>query len=90
VGNSKALILPADLIKKYDLEKVIIEETEDGILIRSANRQTGFQKTLEKLRKNKSALYKRIRSQAENAETLKYYSQRTVNFSDVDTDIVEE
>ncbi len=90
VGNSKAVILPAEMIKKYKLEKVAIEETEDGILIRSAAQTTNFQKAIEKLRKNKAAVYKQIESEASNPETIKYYAQSANNFSDVDLDILEE
>ena len=90
VGNSKAVILPAEMIKKYKLEKVVIEETDDGILIRSAVQNTNFQKAVEKLRKNKAALYKRIENQANDPETIKYYAKGSNNFSDVDPDILEE
>ena len=90
VGNSKAVILPSEMVKKYKLEKVIIEETDDGILIRSAVQNTNFQKAIEKLRKNKTALYKRIESQANDPETIKFYAKRANNFSDVDLDILEE
>ena len=90
VGNSKAVILPAEMIKKYKLDKIVIEETEDGILIRSAEKHTNFQKAVEKLRKNKAAIYKRIESQAKDPETINYYVQRANNFSDVDLDILEE
>ena len=90
VGNSKAVILPSEMVKKYKLEKVIIEETDEGILIRSAVLDTNFQKAIEKLRKNKAALYKRIESQANDPETINYYAKSANNFSDVDPDILEE
>ena len=90
VGNSKAVILPSEMIKKYKLEKVVIEETEEGILIRSAVQNTNFQKAIEKLRKNKAALYKRIESQANDPETIKYYSKEANDFADVDLNILEE
>lgn len=90
VGNSKAVILPSEMIKKYKLERVVIEETDEGILIRSALQESNFQKAIEKLRKNKAALYKRIASQANDPETIKYYDKPANNFSDVDLDIVEE
>ncbi len=90
VGNSKAVILPSEMIKKYKLEKVLIEETEEGILIRSATQPTSFQRTIEKLRKNKSALYKRIESQANDPETIKFYAKSANNFSDVDLHIIDE
>ncbi len=90
VGNSKAVILPSEMIKKYKLEKVVIEETEEGILIRSAVTDTKFQKAVERLRKNKMALYKRMESQARDPETIQYYAKSANNFSDVDPDIIEE
>ena len=90
VGNSKAVILPSEMIKKYGLDKVSIEETEDGILIRSATvHQKSFQRNVEKLRKNKTALYKRIESQANDPKTMAYYA-RNNHFSDVDIDIIQE
>ena len=90
VGNSKAVILPSEMVKKYKLERVVIEETDDGILIRSAVQNTNFQKAIEKLRKNKATLYKRIESQANDPETINYYAKSANNFSDVDLDIIEE
>lgn len=90
VGNSKAVILPSEMVKKYKLEKVVIEETDEGILIRSAVQNTNFQKAIEKLRKNKAALYKRIESQANDPETINFYAKSANNFSDVDLDILEE
>lgn len=90
VGNSKALILPAEMVKRYKLEKVTIEETEDGILIRSAVQETNFQKAADKLKKNKTALYKRIESQANEPDTIAYYSKSANNLSDVDLDILED
>ena len=90
VGNSKAVILPSEMLKKYKFEKVVLEETDDGILIRSAIQNSSFQKAVEKLRKIKSSVYKRIESQANDQETLKYYSNSNNNFSAVDPDIAGE
>jgi antitoxin component of MazEF toxin-antitoxin module len=91
VGNSKAVIIPSEMIKKYGLEKVIIEETEDGILIRSADKASGFQRSIEKLRRNKAALYARMESQANEPETISFYAKGSVNnYSDVDNDIIQE
>ena len=90
VGNSKAVILPAEMIKKYKLQKVVIEETEEGILIRSAVAETNLQKTVEKMRKNKVSVYKRMASQANDPETIKYYKKAANNFSEVDLNIIEE
>jgi antitoxin component of MazEF toxin-antitoxin module len=88
VGNSKAVILPAQMVKKLGGDKVIIEETEDGILIRTAIKSS-FQKAVDKMRKNKAAMYKRIEMQASDPETIKYYSNPSNNFTDTDTEIIE-
>jgi antitoxin component of MazEF toxin-antitoxin module len=88
VGNSKALIIPAELIKKYGLEKVIIEETTNGILIRSANEESDFQKKLNNLRKYKSEIYSKMELEAREPEVINYYSDPKNNLSDVDTEIV--
>ena len=90
VGNSKAVILPADMVRKYKLEKVVIEETEDGILIRPVVQHTSFQKAVEKLRRKKAAVYRRIETQAQEPETRAYYAKSANNFSDVDPDTLEE
>ncbi len=90
VGNSKAIILPSEMVKKHKLEKVLIEETDEGILIRSAIQTTNFQKAIDKLRKNKMQLYKRIESQAKDPETIKYYAKKANVFSDFDLNIIEE
>jgi antitoxin component of MazEF toxin-antitoxin module len=88
VGNSKAVILPAQMVKKLGGDKVIIEETEDGILIKTAVKSS-FQKAVDKMRKNKAAIYKRIEIQASDPETIKYYSNPSNNFADLDTEIIE-
>jgi antitoxin component of MazEF toxin-antitoxin module len=88
VGNSKAVILPAQMVKKLGGDKVIIEETEDGILIRTALKSS-FQKAVDKMRKNKAAMYKRFEIQATDPETIKYYSNPSSNFTDIDTEIID-
>lgn len=90
VGNSKAVILPAALVKKYKLDRVVIEETDEGILIRPVGEQNRFQKKVEKLRKKKSAVYKRMAMQANEPEMIRYYMNTGNNFSDADPDIIEE
>ncbi len=89
VGNSKALIIPADLIKKYGLDEVILEETDEGILIKSATTITDFRNAVNKLREKKQQLYDRIESQANEPETIAYYEQSENDLSDIDLDIVE-
>ncbi|HRK54619.1 MAG TPA: hypothetical protein PK185_11945 [Cyclobacteriaceae bacterium] len=78
------------MAKKYKPDKVVIKEADGRILIRSAVKETNFQKAIEKLRKNKKALYKRIESQANDPETINYYAKSANNFSEVDLDILEE
>ena len=90
VGNSKAVILPSEMVKKYGLEKVFIEDTNDGILIRSASQNSNLHVTIEKLRKQKEALYRRMESQANNVNTIKYYSKESNNFSEAGLDILDE
>lgn len=88
VGNSKALILPKRLVNKYKLEQVSIRETEEGILIVPAKSKPDFQERLEKLRKNKKAVYAKIARQASDPEIIKYYEQE--GLYDIDSDIIEE
>ena len=90
VGNSKAVILPSEMVRKYKLERVIIEETEDGILIRPAIQHTDFKKAIEKLRRNKAGLYKGMEAQANDPETIRYYSNYANDFSNVDLNILGE
>lgn len=88
VGNSKALIIPYELIKKYGLEKVIIEETENGLLIRSALVEDDFQKEVIKLREYKSAIYQKMENEAHEPEVRAYYSNPENNLSNVDPEVL--
>ncbi|MDP2040350.1 MAG: AbrB/MazE/SpoVT family DNA-binding domain-containing protein [Algoriphagus sp.] len=90
LGNSKALIIPAELIKKYGLDEVILEEKPEGILIRSAVKRTGFQKSVDELRQYKTEIYSRIELQANEPETIEYYKKSANDLSDIDLDIIEE
>lgn len=90
VGNSKALIIPSELIKKYGLKEVILEETDEGILIKSAVATTHFQKAVIELREKKYELYRRIESQANDPETIAHYGKPENNFSEADLDLIEE
>lgn len=89
LGNSKALIIPAELIKKYGLNEVILEEKPEGILIRSANEIGSFQQAVDKLRQYKSDLYEKIESQANEPDTIAYYKKSENDLSDIDLDIIE-
>ncbi len=89
VGNSKAVILPLEMIKKYGLDQVILEETNSGILIRPVTK-SNYHDTLEKLRKGKKALYKRMELQAKDPKTIKHYARLANNFSETDTNIINK
>lgn len=88
VGNSKAVILPKYLINKFQLDKVRIQETEEGILITRAKGFLSFQEKLEILRKNKSKVYADMKAQAEDPETIAYY--KSADVSEIDLEIIEE
>ena len=89
VGNSKAVILPSAMVKRYKMKKVTIEATEEGILIRPVETKTSFQKKMELARKNKVAIYKQMENDEKNPETIAFYSNPNNTFEDVDLDIIE-
>jgi antitoxin component of MazEF toxin-antitoxin module len=88
VGNSKAIILPSVLVKRYNLKKVTIEATEEGILIRPVEAKTSFQRKMDQARRNKSAIYKKMELEASDPKTIAFYSNPDNTFEDVDLDIV--
>jgi antitoxin component of MazEF toxin-antitoxin module len=84
VGNSKAIILPAQMIIKYKLEKkVMIEETEHGILIHAVHVESSFQKKLRKARENKEQIYRQMREDANDPEVQAYYKDPKNTLDDV-------
>jgi len=89
VGNSKAVILPSELIKKYKLADgdLIIEETEAGILIRPSHEVSAFAKALDNLRSKKYEIYKRMSEQANDPAAQAYYAG--TDLDDVDTEIID-
>ena len=89
VGNSKAVILPSALVKRYKMKKVTIEAPEAGILLRPVETKTSFQKKMELAHKNKAAKYKRMEQEANNPETIAFYNNPNNAFEDVDLDIIE-
>ena len=89
VGNSKAIILPSALIKRYKMNKVTIEATEEGILIRPVETKTSFQRKMELARKNKAAIYKQMEKEAGNPKMLAFYNDPNTTFEEVDIDIME-
>ena len=89
VGNSKAVILPKRLISKYRLTKVVIQETDNGILIKSAHEaEKTFQEKLDLLKKNRKKVYARMKAQALDPDTLAYYENNDI--SEIDIEILEE
>lgn len=89
VGNSKAVILPSVLVKRYNLKKVTIEATDEGILIRPVESKTSFQKKMELARKNKRAIYKKMEQEANDPKTISFYNNPNNTFENTDLDIVE-
>lgn len=90
VGNSKAVILPAQMIIKYKLgKKVMIEETENGILIHAILEETSFQKKLRKARENKEQIYSEMEKDANDPKVQAYYRNPKNTFDDADADIVD-
>jgi antitoxin component of MazEF toxin-antitoxin module len=91
VGNSQAVIIPAQMIARFKLgRKIIIEETEDGILIRAIREETSFQKGMQKLRANKEAIYKRMTEQANDPKTKAYYANPENKLDDAGLDILDD
>jgi antitoxin component of MazEF toxin-antitoxin module len=89
VGNSKAVILPSVLVKRYNLKKITIEATDVGILIRPVEVKTSFQKKMELARKNKATIYKQMEQEASDPKTIAFYNNPDNTFENVDTDIIE-
>lgn len=83
VGNSKAVILPAQMIIKFKLGKtVMIKETEEGILITSTKKETLFQRELRKYRENKEQIKKEMKAAAESPEAQAYYANPENNLGE--------
>jgi len=90
VGNSHAVIIPAQMIIKFKLgKKVMIEETENGILIRAFQKETSFQKLLRKARENKEEIYRKMKEAADDPKVQAYYKDPKNTFDDVDADIID-
>jgi len=85
VGNSKAVIIPKKLIDKYSLERVSLKEIEGGILIVPEESRVSFAEKVESLRKEKKAVYSRMKIQANDPKTLQYYEKELIG--DIDSDI---
>lgn len=90
VGNSKAVILPKQMIVKFKLGRtVIIEETDEGILIKAVQRETPFQRKLRIARSNKEAIYKRMRDDANDPEVIAFYADPRNHIGDLANEIID-
>ena len=78
VGNSRAIVLPNHMVDKYHLDKVTIQEVEEGILIKPASSSQSFQAKLAQLKRNKQQIYKQIKIEAEDPETIAFYEHETL------------
>lgn len=87
VGNSKAVILPNRLVKKYNLSEVEIREHEGGILIMPVGNGISYEQRLDQLKRDKKLLYKNMKMEAADNEVIKYYDNNTN--SDVDVEIFD-
>ncbi len=85
VGNSQAVIIPKALINKYQLDRLSLKETKEGILIIPEGRRVSFQEKVEMLRKNKAKIYGLMKLQAEDPKMAHYYEHEII--SDIDLDI---
>jgi antitoxin component of MazEF toxin-antitoxin module len=89
VGNSQAIILPKNLVEKYKLDKVTLHEVDEGILIKPVHStKKTFQEKLQDLKINKTAVYARMKAQAEDPETISYYENATL--PEIDLDILDQ
>src|SRR5688572_10737040 len=91
VVNSMAVTLPAAWVKQHNVERITMQITDDGILIRPvkpASQTSSLQLRMEKARASKVTLYKQMEEQANRADTIAYYENGNNTFDDVDVDIL--
>jgi len=87
VGNSQAVIIPRALINKYRLNTIKLIEKEEGILIVSDQETLSFREKVEKLRESKNRIYKNMKTQSMDPETLDYYENQELG--DIDIEIID-
>ena len=68
---------------------VMIEETENGILIRAIQKETSFQKKLKKARENKEEIYRRMRQDANDPKVQAYYANPENHIGDVANEVID-
>jgi antitoxin component of MazEF toxin-antitoxin module len=89
IGNSRGIIIPNDLIRKYRLERVNIRETDEGILLVPVDSKDDFSKKLEQMRIQQSHWLSEMKKAAEDENTQKYYRKESEEMGDVDIEILE-
>jgi antitoxin component of MazEF toxin-antitoxin module len=89
VGNSKAVTLPSAWIKQHNVERVTMQITEEGILIKPVQSTNSFQLKMEKARHAKSAIYKIMEEQANDPSTIAFYESPINTFDNVDVDVLD-
>ena len=89
IGNSRGIIIPQSLIEKYDLKRVRLEETDEGILLVSKNDKSEFEKRVEELRRTKDQWKAQMREDANDPEIIEYYKKEAKTMGEVDLEIFE-
>jgi antitoxin component of MazEF toxin-antitoxin module len=90
VGNSKAVIIPKQMIIKFKLGRtVMIEETEEGILIKAAQKETSFQRKLSKLRDNREEERRKMREDANDPKAIAFYRNSRNHLGDLANEIID-
>lgn len=89
-GNSKGIIIPSSLIKKYNLQSIELIETDKGILIKSIKNISLLQQKIESSQLNRKKIYEEMKSQADNMTSKEHsdYENEVEDFNDYQ--IIEE
>ncbi len=89
IGNSRGIIIPQSLIEKYDLKRVSLEETDSGILLKSIEEKSEYEKGVEELRRTKHIWQAEIEKEANDPDTIAYYEKVAEEMEDWDMEIME-
>ncbi|MEY3312078.1 MAG: hypothetical protein RLZZ414_154 [Bacteroidota bacterium] len=88
IGNSMGFVIPKSYLKSFG-ESVIIEKTNEGILIKPSEPQN---LSLSDLLASTDidAMYKQMKIEANAAKTQKYYNSKEVQDFDNSNDVVDD
>jgi len=90
IGNSKGVIIPNNLIKKYHFKKkVIFIETDAGLIIKPTQEKSLFEQKLVYVKANKDKIYRKMKQEAQNNEIIAYYEQQTDDYGNIDLEILD-